>query len=202
MKAYLFSKNLHGYKVVSMEDAIGHVDEFYFDDTSWKIRYCVVDVGNWLEDRKVLISPAAIGGLDWRNKGLMVKLTKDQIEKSPAANTDLPVARALETQIHAHFGWEYYWPEMFAAEKDVPENKGIGDHDPHLRSTKVMTDMFVKTEAGEEVGRIEDFLIDPGQWQIVFLEINQCKTGHVIINPGLVRSIDVSTRQLRIASPW
>ena len=44
---------------------IGEVDDLYFDDEDWAIRYLVVDTGGWLSGRKVLISPVAIGHPDW-----------------------------------------------------------------------------------------------------------------------------------------
>ena len=202
MKALLFANQLHGFKALSSEGAIGPVDEFYFDDISWKIRYCIIDMGTWLSDRKVLISPAAISGLDWKNKGLVIKATKDQIQKSPEASTELPVARVLEAQIHRHYRREFYWPEMFTAKEEVSEDKANSEHDPHLRSTKVLTDISVISDAGEDFGTIADFLIDSESWQIMFAEVNQAKTGRFLLGPGLIRNIDVSSRKLGIASPW
>ena len=39
---------------------IGTVDQFYFDDKAWVIRYLTVETGGWLGDRQVLISPISI----------------------------------------------------------------------------------------------------------------------------------------------
>ena len=39
---------------------IGTVEDVYFDDLSWTVRYLVVDTGTWLSDRKVLLSPASL----------------------------------------------------------------------------------------------------------------------------------------------
>ena len=59
-------KDLRGYAIRATDGVIGKVDDFYFDDEDWGVRYLVVDTGNWLSGRKVLISPIAIGhaGLD------------------------------------------------------------------------------------------------------------------------------------------
>ena len=54
-------KDLKGNTIVAPDGDIGKVDDFYFDDKSWTIRYLVADTGNWLLDRKVLISPIALG---------------------------------------------------------------------------------------------------------------------------------------------
>ena len=41
----------------AQDGRIGHVEEYYFDDTHWTIRYLVAQAGNWLTGRMVLISP-------------------------------------------------------------------------------------------------------------------------------------------------
>ena len=35
-----------------MDGLIGKVDDFYFDDEDWRIRYLVVDTGKWLSGRR------------------------------------------------------------------------------------------------------------------------------------------------------
>ena len=54
-------KDLEGYEIRATDGPIGHVEDFYFDDAAWVIRYLVVDTGTWLSGRKVLISPIAMG---------------------------------------------------------------------------------------------------------------------------------------------
>jgi hypothetical protein len=49
-------KELQGYAIRAIDGDIGQVHDFYFDDQSWLIRYLVVDTGNWLPGRRVLIS--------------------------------------------------------------------------------------------------------------------------------------------------
>jgi len=59
MKGFLFILNraniLKGYKLKSLDDEIGRLKEFYFDDKHWTIRYLVADTGNWFKDKLVLI---------------------------------------------------------------------------------------------------------------------------------------------------
>ncbi|MGA2519172.1 MAG: PRC-barrel domain-containing protein [Smithellaceae bacterium] len=57
-------KDLEGYAIGATDGDIGKLDDFYFDDESWTIRYLVADTGNWLLSRKVLISPFALGKAD------------------------------------------------------------------------------------------------------------------------------------------
>jgi len=51
---------MKGYAIGATDGDIGKLDDFYFDDESWTIRYLVAETGNWLLDRKVLISPFAL----------------------------------------------------------------------------------------------------------------------------------------------
>ena len=54
------AKTLKGYKLESLDGEIGKVEEFYFDDRHWAIRYLIADTGDWLTSRQVLISPYAL----------------------------------------------------------------------------------------------------------------------------------------------
>ena len=102
-------KDLRGYAIRATDGVIGHVDDFYFDDEGWAIRYLVVDTGRWLPDRQVLISPVLIGHPDWSARLLPVFLTKAQLKSSPDIDTKRPVSRQHEAAYHGYFGYPYYW---------------------------------------------------------------------------------------------
>jgi hypothetical protein len=57
----------------------------YFDAENWTIGYLVVDAGNWLPGRKVLISPISLGRADEANRRIAAGLTTKQIEQQPWA---------------------------------------------------------------------------------------------------------------------
>lgn len=69
------TNDLEGYTIRATDGAIGKVEDFYFDDETWVIRYLVVDTGTWLSSRNVLISPISIGTPDWADKVLPVSIT-------------------------------------------------------------------------------------------------------------------------------
>jgi len=69
-----YSKGL----VVSATDGkIGTVDNLYFDDETWAVRYLTVETGGWL-GRQVLISPFSVVDTNWRAGRLDVSLTKSK----------------------------------------------------------------------------------------------------------------------------
>ena len=88
------AKTLKGYSIQSTDgETIGKVNEFYFDDRHWTIRYLVADTGNWLTGRQVLISPYAMVAVNSDHQDIVADLTKKQIEQSPSLDSDKPVSR-------------------------------------------------------------------------------------------------------------
>ena len=93
---------LHGCPVEAGDGHVGSVKDFLFDDQSWKVRWMVVDTGDRLPGRQVLIHPSAIAPLDlgfpvkrvlpMMSMGdalvVSVRLNKQQIEASPEARED------------------------------------------------------------------------------------------------------------------
>ncbi|MDQ3230859.1 MAG: PRC-barrel domain-containing protein [Pseudobdellovibrionaceae bacterium] len=47
-------------KLMSSDSAYADIKDFYFDDAGWTVRYFVADLGTWLSERLVLISPQAL----------------------------------------------------------------------------------------------------------------------------------------------
>jgi hypothetical protein len=50
----------HGGKIAAKDRDIGSIEEVYFDDVTWTIRYLVANTGNWLKECLVLISPDSL----------------------------------------------------------------------------------------------------------------------------------------------
>src|SRR5919108_3489571 len=102
-------RSLRGYTLRATDGEIGSVDDFYFDDEAWAIRYLVVDTGKWLPGRKVLISPISLGPVDHDGKKLDVKLNKNQVENSPDIDKHKPISRQHESELFSYYNYPYYW---------------------------------------------------------------------------------------------
>ena len=100
---------LRGYKLGAEDGEIGHVNEFYFDDKDWVVRYLVAETGSWIAGRQVLISPCALGGIDDAGKVLSVKLTRESVENSPSIDKLKPISRPQEKELLRYHGWPMYW---------------------------------------------------------------------------------------------
>src|SRR5437867_13162431 len=96
---------LRGYAIHATDSEIGAVDQFLFNDEQWTIRYLVVNTGGWLTGRLVLISPIALGTVDWKARTLDIALTSEQIEHSPDITTDQPVSRQKEEEYFRYYGY-------------------------------------------------------------------------------------------------
>ena len=92
-----------GYTMRATDGEIGSVKEFYFDDQTWTVRYLILETGNWLIGRKVLISPQALLKTDLINGAFYVNITKEQVKTSPDIDTEQPVYRHLETKLFNHY---------------------------------------------------------------------------------------------------
>jgi len=102
-------KDMEGYAIGATDGLIGNVKDFYFDDKMWVIRYLIVETGEWLSSRRVLVSPFAINQPKWSEKVLPAAITRDQVKNSPHIDTDKPVSRQHEMGYLGYYGYPYYW---------------------------------------------------------------------------------------------
>jgi hypothetical protein len=195
------AKSLKDYKLHSRDGEMGTVEQFYFDDTHWTIRYLVANTGNWLTGREVLISPYGLGDIDTEKKDIAVNLTKKQIEGSPSLETDQPVSRQFEEDYYGYYGWPLYWggPYMWGAypyvERDLKtirkDNEGGKPWDVHLRSTRIVSAYDIQAVDGE-LGHVGDFVIDDQTWAIRYLIIdtrNWWPGKKVLVSPKWIKRV-------------
>ncbi|MCI0394457.1 MAG: PRC-barrel domain-containing protein [Chloroflexi bacterium] len=193
---------LRGYKVLATDDEIGQVDDFYFDDQYWTVRYLVVNTGGWLFGRRVLLSPTALGEPGWAERVLPVALTREQVEKSPAADLAKPVSRQYEMELHTYYGWLPYWagygspiaPSALGAYPAAPlvqEEPKRQEGDPHLQSVAEVSGYHIQATDGE-IGHVEDFLAEDDNWFIRYMVVdtsNWLPGRKVLVSPSWVKAI-------------
>ncbi len=194
-------KTLQGFELNSQNGEIGKVEQFYFDDQHWAIRYLVADTGNWLRDRKVLISPYALVTVNKEDKNIILNLTKKQIEDSPLLENDRPVSQQFEEAYHGYYGWPIYWygSSMWGAypsierdrekwKKTVQSKKA---RDMNLRSSNAVSGYIIQASDGE-IGHVDDFIIDDEAWAIRYLiidTVNWWSGKKVLISPRWIEHV-------------
>jgi sporulation protein YlmC with PRC-barrel domain len=79
-------KDLQGDALHAEDGEVGSVDDLYFDDEVWDVRYLVVNTRRWIPGRKYLVSPIAIDRARTLARGdIRVDLTREQISRCPTA---------------------------------------------------------------------------------------------------------------------
>jgi len=193
-----------GYAIRATDGDLGKVDEFYFDDETWTIRYMVVETGNWLSDRKVLISPVAFGKPELESRMISVNLTCAQVGSSPNIDTDRPIYLQHEAELHEHYHWPWRGgyggtfgttPLPLSVDEVFVEQEASASgrrDDPHLRSTRQVTNYHIHATDGE-IGHVEDFIVDDENWVIRFLVVdtrNWMAGKKVLLSPQWIKRVE------------
>lgn len=204
-------KELYGRKLAALDGGIGHVKDFYFDDSAWAVRYIVVDTGSWLTGRLVLLTPHAFENLDQNEDGLLVKLRKKQIQDSPSIDSHETVSRQFEEQYYRSYGWPVYWqggqmwgisgdPHVLAPQpKDIAVRKALEPSaDRHLQSTKEVSGYHVQAVDGV-IGQVADYHMDPRSWAIHEMVV---EAGHwysekeILVSPDRIDRVSFEERKV------
>jgi hypothetical protein len=214
------ASELVGCSIRATDGDIGHVADLLFDDDRWTVRYLLVDTGDWLPGREVLVSPIAVRGVDWDSRHIEVGLTRDQVENSPDISTDRPVSRVHEAEYSAYYGWPYYWigsglwgaspypadlllaPDLGGGEARLEEPAERADEgDPHLQSVKDVTGYEAEASDGE-IGSVSNFLVDDRTWSIRYIVVD---TGHwlpgkkVLVTPESIERVEWETSRVTVS---
>jgi hypothetical protein len=153
------TKALEGARIRAIDGDIGHLEQFYFDDRNWQINYVVMNIGNWLHDRLVLILPEAISSVEGDPEPIInVALTKEEVRRSLDAQTHRPVSLQQPHDYYLFLGLPHY---LNLTDKSVSDL----DSDAHLRSTRIVGRYHIMAVDGE-IGHLEGFIIDDETWTI------------------------------------
>lgn len=203
------AKELLGYRLQGIDGELGDVEDLYFDDSKWRIRYFVVNTGSWLSGRRVLLSPLALTGVPRDDRRINVALTTDQVRNSPDIDLHRPVSRQEEIDLHTHYGWMYYGfggLPMEIPRVAVPDDRARAPEPPkdpadrHLRSVKEVTGYRVSATDGN-LGHVEDFVVDHATWDVAYLVVDTAPLWmgkKVLIFPGLVEDVDWGGRAVAL----
>jgi uncharacterized protein YrrD len=211
-------KELRGFAIHATDGMIGEVADLYFDDEDWAIRYLVVDTGHWLSGRRVLISPLALGHVDWMAQQISVRLTRARVQGSPDIDTQKPVSRQHEAAYSGYYGYPLYWggaglwgmgaypgslmPDLRLEEEmrtaGAPATKT--SEDCHLRSSRVVIGNHVHATDGD-IGHVEDLLVDDRTWAIRYMIVNTSNWWgghHVLVAPQWIEAVSWSEARVSV----
>ena len=217
-------QKLRGCTLAASDGNIGEVREFYFDDENWTVRYLVVETGSWLSGRRVLIIPEVLGEVDAQSSAIAVNLSQEQVRNAPPLDSDKPVSRQHEEELHRHYDWNPYWnvpaaagwgavapAAMLGAQTGVvatlpPESSNEAPQqagDPHLRSSAELANRYAFHAQDGEIARLYDFIIDDDEWRVRYLV---ARTGvwfgkDVLVAPEWIERISIERSQIFVNLP-
>ncbi|HJT81712.1 MAG TPA: PRC-barrel domain-containing protein [Chthoniobacterales bacterium] len=143
--------NLQGYTLVASDGDVGTVREFYFESESWMVRYVVIQIPGWMQERRILIMPNVLDEVDAQDGAIAIKSTKQQTRTSPALS---PVR---------------------GPEPDSDEINRLADNhmksDCHLLSSNELLARYSLLAQNADIGTVEDFILDDEQWGVRYLVI-------------------------------
>lgn len=172
------TKDLHDFTIAARDADVGRVHDVYFDDRDWRIRYLVVQMGDVLPGRRVLIALKDLEEPVWGPLHIRVKLTSSEVENSPEVETHEPVSQ----------------------QRHDPKGQKTNGGDPHLRSAREVTGYHLTTTDGE-LGHVEDFLFDDEKWKIRYAVVdtsNWWDGRRILLRPPWIKRVSWSEHKIHV----
>jgi hypothetical protein len=132
------AQKVAGVTVSGTDGEIGTLEDFYFEEAGWNVRYLLVDTGTWFSGKRVLVSPRAVEG-DWGRNGVRLNLSRSDVWNSPGVDDDSPEASGELDSVKKTSGYHIH-----------ARNGEIGHVDDFL--------------IGEDSWRIRYLLVDTSNW--------------------------------------
>ena len=207
------AQKIRGAAVHAVAGEIGTLEDFYFEEGRWTIRYLVIDTGKWLNGRRVLLSPMSVRE-KWDVTTIPVGLTRDQVQNSPRFDPQDSLSRETEITVLGYYGYPYYWgydsvwgsfdnpAALLTAPADVVPGRtpAIDPESRHLRSINKSTGYHLHAVDGE-IGHVDDFLIEEASWRIRSLLVdtsNWIGGRSVLVASDAVDGVDREHKKLRV----
>lgn len=193
---------LKGFEIQAKDGSLGTVSDFLFDDSTWEVRWMVVDTGRWLTGRKVLIHPSAVVSAKYEARKLTVALSKAQVKDSPDILQDRPVSQQMQSDLYNYYGWNPLWNRGLPGSgiySGAMNGGGIGANAANLSAPIYFGASAVREAERDEVilddgdphlrsitevtgyhvhatdgniGHVESFLVESDRWGIRYLVVD------------------------------
>lgn len=199
-----FTTDLNTYHIEASDGQMGKIQDLYFDDKKWVVRYTVLDARKWLPTRRILLSPAAFTTTDTENQQINVKHDKETVRNSPSIPADATFSNDLEMALTGYYGWSRYWlGGLLWGVEDIPGTNGDQQsmeetqewHEPeHNLRSEVETRAFRVHANDGKAGEVADFIVDDTYWKIRYITVRKSHFASddqfILIMPDNIQSVD------------
>ncbi|MDG6221489.1 MAG: PRC-barrel domain-containing protein, partial [Candidatus Thermoplasmatota archaeon] len=184
----------------------GKVETFLFDDISWMAVYLDIDIGGWLEEKQVLISPLAIKKESWEEKAMETNLTKEIIENAPDISSHEPLSRKKEREYLNYYSWPAYWQPVGMPQMEYMQSMSTGlpteeeTENVHLRSAKEVRGYKIHS-TDKQFGHIDDLIVDDETWIIRYIVVDTrdfLPGKKVLISPNWIKKLSWDVQEIYV----
>ncbi|WP_010529829.1 PRC-barrel domain-containing protein [Lentibacillus jeotgali] len=199
-----FTTDFNTYHIEASDGSMGKIQDLYFDDNKWVVRYAVLDSRRWLPSRRIMLSPAAFRSIDTQNQRVDVEYDKETVRNSPSIPVDATLSKDMEMALTGYYGWSRYWlGGMLWGVEDTPlahfedraahEDQTPNEWEHNLRSSEEAAGYRVHANNGK-IGELTEFIIDDSYWKIRYLVVrsDDVAAGNplYLIRPEAIQSAD------------
>jgi uncharacterized protein YrrD len=100
-----------GYRIEAADGHMGKVKDFLVEESTWAIRYLVVNTAEWWTGHDVLVAVRWIDSVRWMDGAVTVSLTRAAVKDSPTYDEDRLLDREQEMALFSHHGKTGYWAD-------------------------------------------------------------------------------------------
>lgn len=100
-----------GYRIEAADGHMGQAKDFLVEESTWAIRYLVVNTSEWWSGHDVLVAVRWIDSVRWMDNAVTVSLTCQAVKDSPAYDPERNLDRDQEAALFEHHGRTVYWVE-------------------------------------------------------------------------------------------
>lgn len=204
-----FTSELKTYHIEATDGEMGKIQDIYFDDKKWAVRYAVLDTRKWLPGQRVILSPTAFINLNKQAGTLKVVHDKEAVRNSPVISEESFISNDVEHSLSGYYGWSRYWMgDMLWGAQDQPmtptsetvvtddlrrEPQFNASVDYGLRSEEETLDFKVHASDGS-IGKVADMIFDDEYWKIRYIIVKNndavVKETYYAIHPEDIQSVD------------
>jgi hypothetical protein len=100
-----------GYRIEAADGHMGKVKDLLVEESTWAIRYLVVDTAEWWTGHDVLVAVRWIENVRWMDAAVTVSMTRQAVKDSPSYVEERLLDREQEMALFKHHQKPGYWAE-------------------------------------------------------------------------------------------
>jgi hypothetical protein len=103
------TKEMSACNLAASDGEIGQVQDLLIDSGTWTIRYLVVDTRSSSDAKFVVVAPASIDRVSWKDAKVFTTLSRAALKPAPEYKAESPPTRDYEERLHRHYRRPGYW---------------------------------------------------------------------------------------------